>query len=92
MKRFLQILALLTVALLLLASGVNATFDYLDRAPSENAFVCYNDKGETVFVFTGMQALLQKFPRPARPATGSVFHRTTSSVAFAPASPADSAD
>lgn len=92
MKRFLQILALLTIALLLLASGVNATFDYLDRAPSENAFVCYDAKGHAVFAFTGMQALLQKFPRPARPATGSLFHRTTSSVAFAPANHANPAD
>jgi hypothetical protein len=92
MKRFLQILVLLTVALLLLTSGVNATFDYLDRAPSENAFVCYNTQGEPVFAFTGMQALLQKFPRPARPATGLLFHRTASSIAFAPgvsAAPAD---
>jgi hypothetical protein len=92
MKRFLQILALLTVALLLLASGVNATFDYLDRAPSENAFVCYNDKGEAVFTFTGVQALIQKFPRSARPATGLLFHRTGNSVAFTTnvaAAPAD---
>jgi hypothetical protein len=92
MKRFLQTLTLLTVALLLLASGVNATFDYLDRAPSENAFVCYNDKGEAVFAFTGMQALLQKLPRPLHPTTGYLFQRTTNSVAFAPAAPADPED
>ncbi len=92
MKRFLQILALLTVALLLLTSGVNATFDYLDRAPSENAFICYNDRGEAVFAFTGMQALMQKFPRPIRPTTGSLFHRTDSSIAFAPAVSASPAD
>jgi hypothetical protein len=92
MKRFLHILGLLMVALLLLTSGVNATFDYLDRAPSENAFVCYNDKGETVFVFTGLQALAQKMPRPLRPTTGAIVPRADDSVAFAPdpaAAPAD---
>jgi hypothetical protein len=92
MKRFLQILALLTVALLLLASGVNATFDYLDSAPAENIFVGYNEKGEAVLALAGPQALAQKLPRPVRPTTGSLLHRAGSSVAFAPVVPAPSAD
>ena len=88
MKRFLQILALLTVALLLLASGVNATFDYLDRAPSDERIrdLVTIATGEAVFAFTGdCRRCPESFPRPARPTTGSHFpsHRV-SSVAFAP--------
>jgi hypothetical protein len=81
MKRFLNILGLLTVALLLLTSGVNATLDHLDRASSENTFVCYDDKGQVVFTFTGAQALAQKMPRPVRATTGALFHRADDSVA-----------
>jgi hypothetical protein len=81
MKRFLNILGLLTVALLLLTSGVNATLDRLDRASSENAFVCYDDKGQVVFSFFGAQALAQKIPRPVRATTGALLHRTDNSVA-----------
>jgi hypothetical protein len=81
MKRFLHILGLLTVVLLLLASGVNATLDRLDRASSENGFVCYNDKGEVVFALAGAPALAQKIPRPVHATTGALFRPADTSVA-----------
>ncbi len=87
MKRFLPTLALLTVGLLLLTSGVNATLNCLDRAPSENSFVWYNEKGVAIMTFTGFSALVQKFPHPARPTTSSLFHRTSNAVASTDAVP-----
>jgi hypothetical protein len=89
MKRFFPTLVLLIAALLLLASGVNATLDRLDRAPAQNAFVFYNDKGEVVLCFFGAPALAQKFPRPLRPSTSSLYHRGESELALVPIPGAD---
>jgi len=73
-KRFLKTFLLLIVALLLLVSGVDATLDHLSRAPSQNAFVSYNEKGEAVLAYSGDAALAQPFVPPAH-ATAALLHR-----------------
>jgi hypothetical protein len=90
MKRFLLTFLAVMAAVMLLTSGLNATLERMDRAPLENTFVCYNNKGEAVLTFTGLQALIQKFPRPLRPAASSLYHRTATAVAFSPDSASDS--
>jgi predicted lipoprotein with Yx(FWY)xxD motif len=52
-NRFLITLGLLTVSLLALAAGVNASLDHLTAAPVQNSFVVYDDQGHTLYAYNG---------------------------------------
>jgi hypothetical protein len=75
-KRFLKVLSLLVVALMLLASGVDATLDQLSRTPAQSSFVWYNEKGDAVLAYCGDLAQCKSFSHPIPPAAPVFLHRT----------------
>ncbi len=52
-KRFFLILGLLTVTLLGLAAGVNATLDHITKAPDQNSLVVYDSQGRALYAYYG---------------------------------------
>ena len=53
MQRFLKIFVLLMIALFLLVSGVNVALDRISRAPVQNFYSFYNEKGELTVAYNG---------------------------------------
>jgi hypothetical protein len=76
MKRFLETLFLLSTALLLLASAVNATLDHMASSPVGNSFTGYDDKGQVVVSYQGPPALGQNFNGTVRVPSPVFLHRT----------------
>lgn len=64
MKRFIKIFVLLIVCLFVVVSGVDATLDHMSHSATQNSFVWYTDKGESVFVYHGDLALCQSYTKP----------------------------
>jgi hypothetical protein len=52
-KRFFLTLGLLTVSLVTLALGMNASLDHMTKAPDQNSFAVYDGQGRTLLAYNG---------------------------------------
>jgi hypothetical protein len=78
-KRFLRTLGFLILALIALASGVDATLDHMSQAPTQNSVVIYDDHGNSLYAYNGNLSGCTVTLRPAVNLTGPPsfsLHRT----------------
>jgi hypothetical protein len=74
MKRFLKVLALLTVGVFAVVSGLDVTLDHISSTVTQSEFTCYNQKGQVIAEYHGAMALAQVSPLPQPVAPMNVLH------------------
>jgi hypothetical protein len=52
-KRFFLTLGLLTLSLVALATGINASLDHMTKAADQNSFAIYDGQGRTLLAYNG---------------------------------------
>ena len=75
MKRFLKTFVLLTISLFVVVSGVDAALDHLARAPVQNSFTVYNDRGSVLLAYDGDLSVCKAFAKPEPLASANFLHR-----------------
>jgi len=75
-KRFLKTLALLTVSLFLLVSGVDAALDHISHSPMQGSFTVYNEQGGVLFAYEGDLSDCKVCLKPGSATIPAFLHRT----------------
>jgi hypothetical protein len=75
-KRFLKTLALLTVSLFLVASGVDAALDHLSHSVTQSSFTEYNECDRVILAYNGDLSAYKACTKPGPAAAPILLHRS----------------